>query len=180
MKKIAVLPFLFITILLVFGASKLYSQNLSIDELVSLRKNDIAYAEEFLSTKGWGLLTSEHGEDYKFSSVSFAYKKSSYDDKAESFLTYLFNPLEVRRIIIQIHKKDTYNNYLLKIKNLGCKLVDNSIGDNEIVKTYRGKTTTFRFRITTSKEEIGNSTSTIYTLLIISNEDYDLNYVGNE
>ncbi len=168
--------------LLFFGLSiTSYSQNLSLEELISLRKNDIANVEEYLSAKGWVLFSSEEGEDGSLDKVNFAYNKNEYSDSAESFLNYYYSDLTgVTRINLQIFNTIKYNPLLAKIKSYGCKLIDSTISDGKIKKTYQGATTTFMISIATRKEEYSESTDTYYTLSVLENSDYELNFSESE
>lgn len=62
-----------------------YCQNLSFDEVLNLRKKNIAEAEEYLSSKGWELLAASELQEDQLARVSFSYKKNSYSDEAVSF-----------------------------------------------------------------------------------------------
>lgn len=151
--------------------SALYSQNLTMDELVSLRKKNLASADEYLSNKNWSYFDSNKEENLTL--VTYTYKRSLYDDKAESFLYYA-NYFGYVSITIQVHTTIKYNEYLNKVKSYGAQLVDTHVTDEGISKVYRGKTVTFK--ITTSTQERGYEmgTSTIYKFSLYDNEMYDI------
>lgn len=154
-----------------------YAQNLTLDELISLRKKNIANVEEYLTAKGWEFLSSNEGIDGAFNKVSFTFKKSVYDDKAEAFFSYLNSNVTGRiRVNLQVHKPEKYNAYLARIKSYGCRLIHSSIADGEIKKVYQGTTTTFMVSIETQKEEYSSSAKTLYQIFIIENLDYALNF----
>ena len=166
--------------LLLFSLTS-YSQNLTIDEVVALRKKNIANVEEFLTAKNWSYIGSNAPQSGNLGNARFAYGKSNYDDKAEAFIKYLYSENTGRkRISLQIHKKDKYNLYLARIKTLGCKLIKSKISDNGIEKIYQGATTTFIIDVKTQSEEFSSSTKTIYHFFIIENSDYELNYKDEE
>jgi hypothetical protein len=168
---------------LLFFCSSLtnYSQNLTLDELIGLRKKDIANVEEYLTTKGWEFLSSNEGTDGAFNKAMFTFNKSLYDDKADAFFTYLNSNSTGRiRINLQVHKLEKYNAYLARIKSYGCKLIDSSISDGEIQKVYQGATTTFMVSVETQKEKYSSSTKTTYQIFIIENSDYELNFSESE
>jgi hypothetical protein len=171
------------TFILLFFCCSLtnYSQNLTLDELVSLRKSDIANVEEYLSQKGWTFLSSEEGDNESLSGVAFAYKKEEYSDDAESFFHYYrSDSTDVRRINLQIFNTSKYNSYLARIKSLGCKLIDSGVFDGEIKKIYQGATTTFMITIKNRKDEVSDTTETIYHIAIIDNLDYFLSFSESE
>jgi hypothetical protein len=170
----------FIFLLFCFSVTN-YSQNLTLDELISLRKKDIANVEEYLTTKGWEFLSSNEGIDGAFNKASFTFNKSPYDDKADAFFTYLNSNITGRiRVNFQVHKLEKYNAYLARIKSYGCKLIDSSISDGEIKKVYQGATTTFIVSVETQKEKYSSSTKTTYQIFIIDNSDYELNFSESE
>ena len=155
-----------------------YSQNLTLDELLSLRKKDLATIEEKLTLKGWSFIKGTEPDYSNLGEATFAFNKSSYEDKAESFLSYMYSDVrERKRIDIQISKKDKYNLYLARIKSLGCKLIDSKISDGSIKKAYQGATTTFI--VTISTQEDFQSTKTVYHILIVDNIDYRVNFQEN-
>lgn len=156
-----------------------YCQNLTLDELLGLRKKDLATVEEKLTLKGWSFIRGNEPEYGSLGEAAFAYNKSSYGDKAEAFIRYLYSDSKDRkRIDVQISKKDKYNLYLARIKSLGCKLINSKISDGNIKKTYQGATTTFILTISTQQDDF-QSTKTVYHILIIDNTDYRINFDEN-
>ena len=154
------------------------SQNLTLDELVSLRKKSLVSVEESLSVKGWNYIKGDSPEFDKLGSATFAYKKSSYDDKAQSFITYFYSDNSTeKKISIQINSKEKYTSYLTKIKALGCKLIDSEMSEGSIIKTYQGKTTTFKIEVTTVIEEFSSSTKTLYYIVLLDNKYYNRQYL---
>lgn len=170
----------FIIILSYIFSSSLYSQNLTIDELASLRKNGFANAEEFLSGKNWTFLEGRKPTPDKLGSAVFAFNKGEYNDKSKSFLDFLYNNTEneticEHRIVLQFFDRAKYNSYINRFKTLGCNLIKSEIEDGNIIKIYQGATTTFKTTILTEKNEMG-ATYTIYKLFILSNVDYSLHF----
>lgn len=166
--------------LLLFGLSiTSNSQNLTVEEILSLRKKDIANVEEHLTAKGWMFLSSEEGKDGDLNYADFAYNKSTYNDNADSFLSYFYSETSaITRIKLQIHSPAKYNAYLARIKSFGCKLIDSNVSESLIEKVYQGATTTFRITIETKKSEYESSSYTSYRILIMANSDYELSYAG--
>jgi len=168
---------LFIAVLFLSASSN--AQNLSLDEALSLRKKGIASVEEYLTNKGWDLISAQEPVESKLGTMTFAYKKSEYDDKAQSFLNYYYSPITGRkRLNIQINKKENYNLYLSKLKTLGVRIITSKIKDGEIYKTYQGPTTTIQVVVATQSEY--SSTKTTYSFFILDNEDYVINFSGEE
>jgi hypothetical protein len=148
---------------------------------MNLRKVDVANVEERLSTKGWSFLSSKEETEESYGVVDFAFNKKSYNDTADSFLTYYFsNYIGRTRVNLQVHNLTKYNAYLARIKSYGCKLIDSSISDGSIKKVYQGATTTFMVSVETQKEKYSSSTKTTYQIFIIENSDYELNFTESE
>ncbi|WP_433812093.1 hypothetical protein [Flavobacterium johnsoniae] len=172
MKTILIYAFVF------FGLTQTFSQNLSLDELISLRKKELSEIEEFLTNKNWSFLSAEEPEQDKLGLVTFAFDKSNYDDKAQSFLRYFYSDKsESKRIQIQVNKKEIYNSYLTKLKSLEYKIINSKIENGKIIKIYEGAKIIIEIRIATQKEGLDN-TKTYYTLFFVEKDDYYRNLIG--
>lgn len=158
--------------------SSLYCQNLTIDELVSLRKKSFGNVEEILSEKKWSFINGSEATSESMGSANFAYNKQDYSDNAESFFEFVYNDTENEeicnhRILFQFFDKIKYTNYINRLKSLGCKLIKTKIEDGNIIKIYQGSTTTFQISIIADKNELG-ITKTRYHFFIMGNVDYFL------
>jgi len=154
-------------------SNSLMSQNLSLEQVLSLQKKDLIGVEEYLSAKDWSLLEIEKETNETLGTVTFAYNKSSYGDKAESFLYYLYSDTR-SRVSIQVHDKNKYNEYLKSVKTLGYKLIASKMEEDTIDKVYQNNSTTIIISIT-AKDNYG-TTSTVYSYFVVSNDDYDYNF----
>jgi hypothetical protein len=151
-------------------SNSVLSQNLTIAQLLEIKKKDLGNAEEYLTAKGWEFNDAEEPTYDKLGNATFTY------NKAESFLQFYFSSYsDITRISIQVNKKAKYNEYINAIKSYGCKLIDSKIEDGGIVKIYRGATTTFRVLSNTSSNFFNEETA-FWHIFIASNEDYDLNW----
>lgn len=167
-----ILAFLFI-----FSGLMSFSQNLSLDELISLRKKELVDVEEFLTNKNWSLLSAEEPNDNKMGIIVLAYNKSNYDDKAQSFIKYYYsNKSKNKRLNIQVNKKDIYNLYLTKLKSLGYKILNSKIENGEIIKIYEGKTIIIEITVATQKDGLEN-TKTYYNFFLVEKDDYYANFI---
>lgn len=159
-------------------SNSVMSQNLTLNELLSLRSKDPVGLEEYLSKKKWEFIGAK-SPDYdnnKLGHIQFALEKDIYSEKAKSFIKYLYSDVtDTKRISIQFHSKTKYLEYLEAVKKFNPSLHDSLISGSSITKVYRGKTTTFEFEISKNEESFG-SVSEIYNLMILNNEDYDLNF----
>jgi hypothetical protein len=166
--------------LLVFAflltSNSILSQNLSLAQILEIKKKDLGNAEEYLTAKGWEFKNAEEETSDKLGKATFTYNKSDMSDMAESFLTFFYsNYSNKTRINIQINKKIKYNEYINSIKGYGCKLIKSKIVDGSIVKIYRGATTTFEV-ISSTTSNFYNEEKAIWQIFIASNDDYDLNW----
>jgi hypothetical protein len=167
MKKIIIT---FLILLIGITAS---SQNLTLSQTLSIRKKNIAEAEEYLTQKNWSMIGAEAPTSSTYGSLTFAYNKSDYDDKAESFMWLYYsddNPNE-NRISIQVHKKEKYNEYINQIKKWGGKIYDSYIEEKVFYKIYQGSTMTYIIDSSTQKDNFSSS-KTIYGFFIMTNESF--------
>ena len=170
MKKIIIYSILLIS------SVNIFAQNLTLNQLLELKKKDIGNAEEYLTEKGWEFFKADEPTFDTMGQATFTYNKNEMSKRAESFLTFLYSEFSERtRISIQINKKTKYTEYINSIKSLGCKLISSKIEAGDIIKIYRGATTTFKITSSTSTNFYNESTA-VWHLFIISNEDYDLNF----
>ncbi|MBS1580558.1 MAG: hypothetical protein JST29_13070 [Bacteroidetes bacterium] len=154
---------------------KIYSQNITLDEVINLRNKDVTDVEEYLTNKNWTLLNAKEGYGTTMASIGFAYNKSSYDDRAESFIKYYYSDeTETKRISWQINRKDKYSILLGQLKAKGVTLLNTKVKDGSIIKYYQGKTLTFVVSIDTDTDYI--ETKTTYNIFIITNYDYLINF----
>ncbi|MCB6089714.1 hypothetical protein LIS90_13760 [Flavobacterium psychrophilum] len=172
---------LFITFAIYFSSIQMQSQNLSIDELSSLRKKSFGNLEEVLSIKNWSFLKGDEETTEKMGTATFTFNKMEYNDEASAFLEFYYDNSENEKLCnhkinLQFFDKAKYNNYVIRLKSLGCKLIKSKIEDGNIVKIYQGSTTTFQISIVSEKDLLG-TTNTTYNLFIMDNVDYFINYV---
>lgn len=158
-----------------------YSQNLIFDQFLVLQKKNFATVEEFLTLKEWSFIGGEKPINDKLGMMNFAYKKSTYNDNATSFMSYIFNATKtICRVNIQLHDEKKYLQYLNRVKTLGFKLVDSKFEDGNIKKIYKGSTMTIIVLVETYNEEHSFSTKNRYHFIILTNSDYKLNYTTSE
>ncbi len=155
------------------------AQNLTLAQILDVRKKDLGNAEEYLTSKGWEFLEAEEPEFDKMGSATFTYNKDDMSSRAESFLTFLYSDsAQNNRVSIQISKKIKYTEYINSIKSFGCKILSSKVEEGKIVKIYRGATTTFVIKSGTSTNYYEEDTA-MWLILVLSNEDFDINF-GSE
>lgn len=163
----------FIHLFFFLSLTNLFSQNLTLDELLSLRKKQIVSAEEFLAVKNWELYSAVQPDGSTPGTITFSYKKYE-EDKAVSFIKYIYtNDINNNMLNILIFNAEKYKTYLTRIKSLGCKVVYSGLKENEIIKVYQGTTTTIVVKVGTQDNDFGGTT-TYYSFTIASNDDVKL------
>lgn len=156
-----------------------YSQNLTIEEIVHLKSENIAGIEEYLSEKHWNLLSSQEETGTAPGTMIFAYNKNGGNDNAEAFMRCVYSKqIGIRVLNLQMHSQTIYNSYIAAIKNSGCSLVHSKIGADNVIKIYQGDANTFLINVKTKKDK--DKTTNIYHIYIMSNADYNINYKHNE
>jgi len=164
--------FLFFTFLLFFTSIS-FGQNLTLSQVLSIRKLNIGNAEEYLTQRKWKFFGAKEPKDGYLGYLDFAYNVSTFDDKAESFLTLYYSNYSSsdNRILIQVVKEAKYNEYVNQIKAWGGKIIKSYVEDDRLYKIYQGSTMTYIVRTFTQDESI-YSKKTVYDFLIMTNEDY--------
>ncbi|KAF2335103.1 hypothetical protein [Flavobacterium daemonense] len=165
----------FIFLVLFFSCSNnFYCQNLTLDELIDLRKCDVAEVEEFVTQKDWTFLSANAPQHNEMASATFTYNKSDTNDLAESFLTYAYSDT-TNRLNLQFANKDQYNSYVNRLKILGYDFIVSKVQNDAIIKLYLGKGLTIELTVFSKNEN--NITTTTYNLLMTSSNDYLISFV---
>lgn len=153
MKKILLTVLLFVFV----GLS---AQNLSLNELISLRKMSLPEAEMYLSKKGWRY--SEGESDDKVISAEFIFNSNGSPSIGEAFLALMYGNTQ-KVLGMQFVSSKSYNEYLSTLQELNIKLVSSGIDESgALMKEYKGATTTFLLR--TSKMKKGSIVSYYITI----------------
>ncbi|MDY0278136.1 MAG: hypothetical protein RBQ97_08625 [Acholeplasma sp.] len=164
---------------LLLSSNYTIAQNLTLGQVLEVKKKDLGNAEEYLSLKGWEFLEASEPVNNNLGSATFTYNKDNMSSVAESFLTFYYDKYNLTaRVKVQINKISKYNEYLNTIRGYGCKMLSSEVKNGRIIKVYRGATMTFVIRSGTS-ENFFNEETAIWTIFIVSNDDYDMNF-GDE
>lgn len=141
-------------------------QNLSLDQLLTLRTKPLAIVEEYLTSRNWEMLNSAAETDNSLGSIDFTYKKTTVSDQAESFIKYIYkiSDSSSNRIEIQVNTLNKYNNYIARLKAMGFILRKTEVKTGEIIKVYTGKGVAVKVSSLTHKNEF--VTSTTYSFFI--------------
>lgn len=114
------------------------AQNLSFDQLLSLRAKPLSYVDNFLSSKNWVLNKTVNESDTSKALVKYKYKYKFNMNDFVSVFSYSYSDLkpDVNRIFIQLEDINIYNSYLKRITQLGFRLRKTKIEDNQIIRIY--------------------------------------------
>lgn len=155
-----------------------FAQNVTIEQVLSLRTKPLSYIDEFLTGKNWELIEANEPSDEKIGELSFAYKKSSIDDTAESFINFYYTNYSVSNNMLsfQVITPSKYNSYLTKIKALGYKLQNSFVDKGELIKVYQKNGITIKINTSTQKDDEDSSTQTTYVFNILTNSMYNIIY----
>jgi antitoxin component YwqK of YwqJK toxin-antitoxin module len=157
---------IYIVAILLFSFNS-YSQKLTLSDLTNLcSKQNWSEVNHSVQARGWSYFESKKGENYDFNTITWSYAKSDYSDEAQGWL-YLFTYEEVpSKIVYGIFNKDSYNLLKNSLSSNGFTLIDNEIGDNEIIANYSN--TGFTLTLTTSKikdSDYTDNSVTSYTII---------------
>jgi hypothetical protein len=168
--------FLALTCFILFS-NFIHAQNLTLDQVMSLRDKSLAEVEEFLTTRNWEMKNATEPDESNLGTASFAFNKNLFDDKATAFITYHYaGNVMFNRVNIQISTLQAYNLYMSRLKALNYKIVNSKVVSGQIVKVYKGKNLTVRVSSSTYNDEF--ATRTIYQFFICSSADYEIMFAG--
>lgn len=165
-----------LTLILLCFTMGLSAQNLSLNELIALRKMGLDEVESFLTKKGWHYKTGESALDEKMGMAQFVYGTDGDFDYAESFLNFYYPPVYgENRIGIQIGKRQKATEYLEAIKRFAPSPITTKVENGNLIKIYAGATTTFEFTTTKTTDIFGDDLA-FWNLFIVENEDYETQF----
>lgn len=157
-----------------------FAQNLTLAQVLEVRKKNLGEAEEYLTLKGWEFFEANEPTEEKMGTATFTFNKDNMSGRAQSFLRYMYSSYSnTTRLSIQVNRKEKYTEYINAIKGYGCTMISSKVKDGSLVKVYRGKTTTFEVTSTTSENAFGEATVS-WLFLIADNFDYDILRSGDE
>lgn len=158
----------------------LKAQNLSMGDLLQIRKMNIGAADDFLTSKGWEFSDAEEQSEGELASVGWTYN-NNINKKINNSNLYIYfsefdkNNVQENRIYLFLNDKIKYFEYLNAIKNYDCKLIETEIKNGRLKKVYSSNTITFEIESSVIEDSIGNNLLS-WTILILSNYDYLMNF----
>lgn len=149
-----------------------FSQNITVDELLNLRKDNLATVEEKLTNKGWDYSSGTAPIGDRLGRAVFTYKKPSFNNLTEPLIGYYYND-NYKIVSFMYIKKELYISYLARIKALGFKLIKSDILGENIEKIYKGATVILKISISNDKE---SKPQTVYRIDFYEYAYYKNNY----
>lgn len=157
------------------GAIVVQAQNLTMNQLLALRKMDLGAADEYLTARGWGLMKANEAEGKTLAYTQYAFDRIPLSEMAQSFLNYIDGGVNYSsRIVIYVFNKNKYTEYLNAIKSYGCKMILSEIKDGMLEKVYQGATTTFIITSSATKNEDGEDQVTWIFSILLNDAYYEL------
>ncbi|MFD0964287.1 toxin-antitoxin system YwqK family antitoxin [Pseudofulvibacter geojedonensis] len=157
--RVVVLFFVFIT----------NAQNITLNDLqIVCNKKSSELVNQYLMNKGWEYYDSEKGDTYKYNTITWAYEKSSYDDKATGWFYLYTYEGEPNKVSYNVFNINSYNKIKKSLSSYGYKLKDDKIENDKIISTYENSK--FRIEVTTSKRkdnDIYDRSFTSYSFMLI-------------
>lgn len=120
-----------------FLLNSIIGQNLKIPELTQIcGKPNWDAVNDYLTQKGWEYYSSKKGDDENYNTVTWAYQKNNYNDKAQGWFylfTYTGSP---NKIAYSFRNKQTYNAIKAGLTSGGFKSLGSEIKDEAVVSKY--------------------------------------------
>lgn len=161
---------LFFIVVFCISIKTIYSQNLTLDEMVMLSDLPIDKAGKYLVNVGWEYdgIKENFGQRYK--ATIYVYGKNKIG-MAQSMIFFLENNEENESLMqIQLNNYEKYSKILKETSTMGCELYSNDIRDNEMHRTYTCNDFSLDFMSTTIETNEYGDRLTIYLMKI-----WDLN-----
>lgn len=159
MKKLLNL-FIFLTII-----NPIYSQNLSLDDLITLQKFNLEKANDFLLKKNWTFVGADDNENSP--TITWAYNLN--EGNANAWLEqYQFGENEYI-INYQISSKIVYERIKDRVNAFGMRLIKSQALNNVLSQIFQGKNYTISIDISTKNTELPN-----YHFCLMKNSSYEL------
>jgi hypothetical protein len=171
MKKTLIIFAIFLSL------TKVFSQNLSIKEIVYLREQGFTNIEDYLTDKNWKFEGGNEPKNYGMGNAEFSLNKNDINKKGDASITLMYNNSENESVChhsftLEFPKEDAYKNYISEIKASGYKLINSKMNGHDIKKVFQDSKTTIMVYL---KSHVNNKviTNISYRITAVSKEDYD-------
>lgn len=156
--------------------SCVFSQNLTLEEIVNLRNEQFKDVKKLLLNKNWEIMHEHYSNEYKFGDIRFAFDKNNIDKQMPTYITLYHesNEISKNRIEFSLLNKEKFDSYLAQLKTSDFKYVNSKLDVNYTTEIYKNATTTIEVQ-TMPVENYYGKQQTFYSFLII-----DSNYKKTE
>ena len=143
------------------------AQTISVIELLQLsNKPNWEAVNTYLVGKGWEYYNSKAGDDENYNTVTWAYEKNNYNEKAQGwFYLYTFTGFP-NKVAYSFRSKQTYNTIKNTLSTNGFKYIDTDIKDERVISKYANPY--FIFLLSYIKKEDDEYSDVNYTSYLVT------------
>lgn len=134
MKKKTLLLLFIVTL-----ALNLKAQRLTLDDLITVQKADLAGLTSFLGSKGWEFNSSTLPTAHNYGEISFVHSKQEFEEKASAWLHFLYSDSLATRVVYQTASREVLQSFKQKIAAYGMEQASQSVAEGAISTSYTGK-----------------------------------------
>lgn len=180
-----------LTLILFFISSLNYAQNLSLEQIIMLKKMHADKNISYLQKKDWKIVsltndnnntliilnfTASNASEYLANKVG-GFAKSHFTKKNEETRIYLLiTPQKViKSISIDIYNPQIFKNYRLKLKSNNYFLSDNYFRGDKMIQLYKGKSSVIQ-TVTTKVRMANYQKINLWKFSILSKDYYNENF----
>jgi hypothetical protein len=157
----------FLLLLFLLNASVLFSQTITLSELVNLKDLEIVTAKKYFESKQWKI-GSENKQTDHYNEVIFFYEDDTTVAETQKIISFIYatNKEYPNRLNAQIGKIE-FDVYLSQMKLLAFKFITSSIEEGLKVDIFQNKTTTIM-----TSQPIDKTSPNLFYLFLYDNADY--------
>ena len=182
----------YILIIILFFISSLnYAQNLSLEQIIMLKKMNAEKSINYLQKKDWKIVsltkdnkntliilnyTAAKASEYLVNKVG-GFAKSHFTKKNEETRIYLLiTPQKViKSISMDIYNPQIFKNYRSKLKSYNYYLSDNYFRGEKMIQLYKGKSSVIQ-TVTTKVRMANYQKINLWKFSILSKDYYNENF----
>ncbi|WP_313189247.1 hypothetical protein [Sphingobacterium sp.] len=177
--------------ILFFISSLTYGQNLSLEQIIMLKKMNADQSKNYLQKKNWKIVTltkeqenilmvltykPENDSEYMANKIG-GFAKSHFTKKNEETRIYLLiTPQKViKSISMDIYNPQIFKKYRLKLKSNKYYLSDNYFRGEKMIQLYKGKSSVIHI-VTTKVRKANYQKINLWKFSILSKDYYYDNF----
>lgn len=177
--------------ILFFTSNLTYAQNLSLEQIIMLKKMNADKSKNYLQNKNWKIVSltkekenilmvltykPENNSEYLVNKVG-GFAKSHFTKKNEETRIYLLiTPQKViKSISMDIYNPQIFKNYRLKLESNNYYLSDNYFRGEKMIQLYKGKSSVIQ-TVTTKVKMANYQKINLWKFSILSKDYYNENF----